>query len=213
MKKISYLIQYLYFRILLAVKPVIVFIGKIYPKLSSKEHIFKQYYNIESLVRPGDVILTKSDGHLSNLTNIGYWKHALICVSGERFKQDIVEAIGKGVVRRSLIEMLASKDRIIILRPTSKLIENKEQTQKSIEFVLNQVGKPYDYKFDSFTHSSTESFYCSELIYSSIKSANPSADFNLRSSFGIKTVTPMDLYNMVSKGKFEIIIEIDRKNL
>lgn len=204
-------IQYIYFQILRTFRPLIEFIGGLYLKSTSKEHIFKQYYNIESLIRPGDVLLTKSDGHLSNLINGGYWKHALVCVSGTRFKQEIVEAIGEGVVRKPLIECLSSKDRLVILRPTTKLIQNPAQNENFINYVIAQVGKPYDMDFDSFTQSSEKSFYCSELVYAGIKNANPSADFDLRVTFGIKTVAPMDLYKMASKGKFEIVFEVVRE--
>ena len=206
-------IHYIYFQTLRTLRPIIEFIGGLYLKSSSKEHIFKQYYNIESLIRPGDVLLTKSDGHLSNLINGGYWKHALVCVSGVRFKQEIVEAIGEGVVRRPLIECLSSKDRLVILRPTMKLLTDPWQKDTFIDYVIRQVGKPYDMDFDSFSKSSEKSFYCSELVYAGIKNANALSDFELRPTFGIKTVSPMDLYKMASKGKFEIIFEVVREDV
>lgn len=204
----TYLIQFGYFWILKTFKPILKFIGSIYLKSTSKEHIFRHYYLIESKLKPGDVILTKSDGHLSNLTNLGFWKHAVVFVGGDL--PYVVEAIGDGVVKRTLVEMLSSKDRICILRPTERLISGASQLESYLNFILLQVGKKYDYAFDSFTQSSEESFYCSELVYSGIKAGNPEAPFDLRSTFGIKTVSPMDLYNMVSRAKFENLLEIQR---
>jgi uncharacterized protein YycO len=133
--------------------------GKIYYKPTSKEHIFKRYYDIEGLLKVGDIILTKSDTHLSNLTNIGYWKHAMVYVGGKF--PFITEAIGEGVVKRTLVEMLASKDRLVVLRPTNKLIYGQNQIDTMVDFLTNQIGKTYDYNFDSFTKDSDSSFYCS----------------------------------------------------
>jgi len=204
----NYYVQVLYFWTLKITKPFIVYLGKLYQKSTNKEHIFKKYYEIEQALKPGDILLTKSDGHFSNLINHGYWKHALVFVGGE--KPFIVEAIGMGVVKRTLIEMLASKDRLVILRPTEKLIANDEQMNAYIDYTIQQIGKKYDTAFDSFTQSSEDAFYCSELVYSGVKHGNPQADFELRSSFGIMTVKPGDLYNMHTKGKVSIVLEIDR---
>jgi uncharacterized protein YycO len=205
----NYFIQKLYFLMFKLMKPLIVNIGKLYPRSTSKEHIFKKYYEIESCLVPGDVILTKSDGHVSNLVNWGYWKHAMVFVGGE--KPYIIEAIGEGVIKRTLIEMLASKDRVVILRPQLVLINNENQMNKYVDYVSAQVGKSYDHSFYSFTQSSENSFYCSELVFSGINHGNPNSEFDLRNSFGIMTVKPMDLYNMVSKNKFEKILEISRE--
>lgn len=204
------LIQTAYVRFLLFISPITKFIGEIYFKSSSKEHIFKRYYDIENSLLMGDVLLTHSDSHMSNLINLGYWKHAVVYVGKENGIPMIVEAIGRGVIKRPLVEMLSSKDRICILRPSKKLLEIWEHKEDFVYFCKQQVGKKYDYSFDSFSKKSHESFYCSELIYFGIITANPKADFNLRKNFGIFTVTPMDLYNMSRKEKFVKILTIKR---
>lgn len=217
------LIQSAYFHILAFFRPALEWMGKIYPKFSSKEHIFENLTNIKSVLAPGDIILTKSDAHLSNITNLGYWKHAVIymgtdIVEVNHTKQEIytiVEAIGEGVVKRTLEEMLASKDRILIIRATNKLMPNDLVNgvacwDRFFKFVYDQVGKLYDYNFDSFSKDSHKSFYCTELVYLAFIHANPEADFELRSTYGIQTVSPMDLYNMIGKGKFKLILEITR---
>lgn len=218
------IIQSIYFHILTTLKPFLLFIGKIYPKFSSKEHIFEQLTTIKALLVPGDIILTKSDAHLSNITNLGYWKHGLIYMGTEEVivnnrkmeEHIIVEAIGEGVVKRTLEEMLASKDRILIIRATDKLLDENKFLEavkcwdNFFTFVKEQIGKPYDYSFDSFSNRSHESFYCTELIYKAFKYAFPLSNFDLRPTYGILTVTPMDLFNMIAKGKFEKILEIKR---
>lgn len=205
----NYYIQALYFWTLKITRPFIVFLGKLYQKSTNKEHIFKNYYEIENILKVGDVLLTKSDGHFSNLINTGYWKHALVFVGGD--KPSIVEAIGEGVVKRTLIEMLASKDRLVILRPEEKLISTEKQMNDYVAYVLQQIGKKYDTSFDSFTASSEDAFYCSELVFSGIKHGNNAADFELRNYFGIMTVKPDDLYKMSTKGKFKLVLEINRE--
>ncbi len=205
-------IQSIYFHILITVKPILLWLGKIYPNFSSKEHIFKRYYEIENSLNPGDIILTKSDAHLSNLTNIGYWKHAVVYVGKEKGIPMVVEAIGEGVVKRTLVEMLSSKDRIAILRPTTKLIQNQKQMDAFVSWVKEQVGKPYDYMFDTFSANAHANFYCSEIPYVGIRKVNVEADFGLRATHGILTVTPMDLFNMIAKLKFALILLIERKS-
>lgn len=204
-------IQRLYFKILITSKPFIEFIGNIYFKFSSKEHIFARYDEIVEKLEPGDLILTHSDGHLSNLLNRGYWKHAVLFIGFENGRPMVMEAIGKGVIKRTLAEMLSSKDRIKILRPTKKLISKPSQIKKMIDWAKTQEGKPYDYKFDSFSSNSTDALYCSEFYYMAIINGNPDADFDLRESFGIFTVTPVDLDNMEKVGKFSEVLTIIRK--
>ena len=201
--------QFLYFQFFKFMFPILKWMSNMYIPIGSKQHIFRRYYDIESFLIPGDVILSKSDGHLTNLTNLGYWKHAMIYVGGK--KPSIVEAVGEGVVRKTLVEVLSSKDRIAVLRPTKRLIQNEEQMKKYISFVESQIGKPYDYSFDLFSRKSFESFYCSELVYDGIIAGNENCNFNLRKTFGISTVTPMDLYKMSFSQKFLKIIEISRK--
>lgn len=204
-------IQKQYFNFLMFLKPFIEYVGSFYFKFSSKEHIFARYDEIVEKLEPGDLILTHSDGHLSNLLNRGYWKHAVVFIGFENGKPMVMEAIGKGVVKRTLAEMLSSKDRIKILRPTKKLVSKKSQIKVMIKWAKEQEGKPYDYKFDLFSKKSGIAFYCSEFYYKFILSGNPKAQFNLRESFGIKTATPVDLDNMSKVGKFIVVLEINRK--
>jgi uncharacterized protein YycO len=83
--------------------------------------------------------------------------------------------------------------------------------KKMVEFALKQVGSPYDYKFDAFTQSSQAAFYCSELVYSSIIEANKEAQFELRDTLGVKTVTPDDLANMVEVNKFSPVMFVSNE--
>jgi hypothetical protein len=50
-----------------------------------------------------------------------------------------------------------------------------------------------------------KNFFCSELIYFSIKHVNPETEFVLMNTFGVPTVTPADFYR--AHNKFQLIYE------
>ena len=197
----------IYFRIMKKLYPILKFLENIHLKQVSKENLFSRYYEIENKLEIGDVILTKSDLHATNLLNFGFWKHAIIYIGKESNIPYVVEATSEGVVKKTLVQTLSSKDRNLVLRPSEILIEDESQKMRYLNFVIDQIGKPYDYNFDSFSKSNNESFYCSELVYAGIIFGNPFAKFDLRNYFGIITVTPMDLYNMSNVEKFIKILE------
>lgn len=203
------LTQKIYFAVVKLFYPLLRFLENIYVKQTNKEHIFSRFYEILSYIKAGDIMLTVSDLHATNLVNIGKWKHAIVYSGEIGGIPTVVEAVGEGVVERSLIECLASKDKLIILRPTEKLL-HQHQIGEFLEFVRKQVGKPYDYNFDNMTGKKLDTFYCSELVYEGVTHANPEAEFNLRDFYGVHTVTPTDLFNMSAEkvGKFKVILEI-----
>ncbi len=205
--------QKLYVNFLISLKPIVKAIGKIYPKSSDKERVFYYYDYLIKILKPGYVILTISDDHLSNLINPSRWKHSVVYVGTETYHTSVgeveiptvVEATGEGVISRSITRMLASKDRIAVLRPTKELLKNQKQIDSFVKFVKKQVLKPYDYGFDSFSKNKHSSFYCHELTYAGITAVNPEANFYLKDFAGIKTVTGDDLFKMIEKKKFELV--------
>ena len=201
------LFQTLYFTFVKLLIPVIQFIGKIHLPFTSKEKLMKDYYEIERILEPADILLSTSYGHLSNLVNFGTWKHALMYIGKENNIPYIVEAVGDGVVKKSLAQWLSSKDEICILRLQGNILTST-QKQKAVEWIKEQIGKPYDYSFDSQTQDKFKNFYCSELCLGAVKAGNPEADIDLRDTNGIKTITPDDFYNMK---KTSVIYEFKRK--
>ena len=190
--------QTLYFTFVKLLIPIIQFIGKIHLPFTSKEKLMSNYYEIESLLQHGDVILSTSYGHLSNIINPSKWKHALMYIGKENNIPYIIEAVGEGVVKKSLAQWLSSKDEICILRFNEEILSSIQKIE-AVNWIKKQLGKPYDYSFDSQTNDKFKNFYCSELVYYSIKAGNPEAPIELRNTNGIKTITPNDYYNMRDK--------------
>jgi uncharacterized protein YycO len=193
--------QTLYFTFVKCLIPIIQFIGKIHLPFTSKEKLMSDYYEIESLLQHGDVILSTSYGHLSNLVNPSKWKHALMYIGKENNIPYIIEAVGEGVVKKSLAQWLSSKDEICILRFNEEILSPIQKIEM-VNWIKKQLGKPYDYSFDSQTQDKFKNFYCSELVYYAIKSANPKAQIELRDTNGILTITPSDYYNMIGKKNY-----------
>jgi uncharacterized protein YycO len=193
--------QTLYFTFVKCLIPIIQFIGKIHLPFTSKEKIMSDYYEIESLLQHGDVILSTSYGHLSNLVNPSKWKHALMYIGKENNIPYIIEAVGDGVVKKSLAQWLSSKDEICVLRFRDSILDATQKLNATL-WIREQLGKPYDYSFDSQTQDKFKNFYCSELVYYSIKSSNPEAKIDLRDTNGILTITPSDYYNMIGKKNY-----------
>jgi hypothetical protein len=184
--------------------PLVKIIGKITLPYTKKDPMIN-FYIIKKLLRPMDIILTTSYGHLSNLFNPGKFKHALAYIGEEKGIPVIIESIGEGVVKKTLVECLSTKDVIAILRPKKNVISSNSQVNKAIRWLENQVGKPYDFVFDMNSQKRFKNFFCSELIYFSIKHVNPETEFVLMNTFGVPTVTPADFYR--AHNKFQLIYE------
>jgi len=92
-----------------------------------------------SLVEPGDILLHRDEGYLSNLAIGGSLIHAGLAVEDGM----CVEAISEGVVRRSAAHLLWS-DYSCVLRPLLPAIAK----EKAVETANQLVGFPYDYFFD-----------------------------------------------------------------
>jgi hypothetical protein len=91
------------------------------------------------LLKPGDVILHRDEGFISNIFIGGAMIHAGLYVGDGQ----VVEAISNGVVRRNAAHILYS-DRAIILRPR---VDDDAKVQ-AIEWGHRIVGFGYDFLFD-----------------------------------------------------------------
>lgn len=95
------------------------------------------------LLEPGDIILHRDDGYLSNLFIGGAMIHAGVYVGG----QQVVEAISEGVLKRHAGHILFS-DRACILRPRLAPELKEKAVAEAIEWANKIVGFPYDILFD-----------------------------------------------------------------
>jgi uncharacterized protein YycO len=109
--------------------------------------------NLKTLLKPGMILLTRKDFQLSNFFIEGYWTHSGIVIS----KEEVIEAIGRGVIISDLKDFCAKTDNFVILKPRfCSWPEMEEASRHAAEL----VGFPYSYDFNN----SDSSFYCSKLI-------------------------------------------------
>lgn len=156
---------------------------------------------LEDVVLMGDVILTFSEGELSNLFIEGDWKHCAMYVGAG----EVVEAIGRGVVVTDIDDFCASKDRICVLRASFCTVD---ETMKAVKYALSCKGKPYDFQFEP----NEQALYCAELVWWAYAQATKGlSPFERRQILGVDTVLPSDFYN--AKNKFIIIEELPLKRV
>lgn len=160
--------------------------------------------SIQPRLKPGDILLTRRDGYLSNTFLPGYWGHAALYLGRpdeiralgddpslqaalaqlagndrDGFRFAAVEAIGEGV-RLSSAEFALHANSLAVLRP--KL--SKEQIRTAIVRAIELRGVPYDFSFD---FSSQDKIICTELVY---RAYAPSLDVPFEEVMGRKTLKP-----------------------
>ncbi len=133
-----------------------------------------------TLLQPGDIILTYSEGFMSNIFLPGIFKHGIV-YTGRRenweksdwdnihitdhqksliqVNDNIIEAIAEGVVSGSLEEILDTKiNRLAVFRPS---LSNQE-IMGVMQTIHSYLGNQYDFSFD---FNDAESQVCTEVIY------------------------------------------------
>ncbi len=177
-------------------------------------------------LQPGDILLTRSDGYLSNLFLPGFWKHALI-YAGSREEMErlgllrdpglaakfdkfvrkharptgergvTLEAVGEGVVVSDLPTSLQA-NHVIALRPRTDTNGRLRALQKALAF----LGTPYDFDFEFAT---ANKLVCSELVYQVYGILGDPFRFPLSEIAGRKVVAP---YSFVQQA-----LEPDQKGI
>jgi len=124
---------------------------------------------IQHILKPGDIIVTRHDDALSNLFLPGYWPHAAFYMgTPDQLKtlgitplsamdHSVIESKKDGVKFRPINETL-SVDCFVVLRPNISL----EAITSAIHTAISHAGKRYDFLFD-FTKANR--LACTELIY------------------------------------------------
>lgn len=186
------------------VRPLVILIGKIHVPYSVKSAA-KSYFEILDVIQPGDIILSTTYGHASNLGNPGKFKHAILYIGIENKKPMIIEAIGEGVIKRTLVECIAEKDKIAVIR-SNEISQDSPNLKDALKWANSQVGKPYDYDFDTTGNDKYDNFFCSEFCLDFWHIVNPDISFVLMEVFGVSTVSPNDFYNASPK-KTSVIFE------
>ncbi|MBN8550658.1 MAG: hypothetical protein J0M12_15185 [Deltaproteobacteria bacterium] len=114
---------------------------------------------IKQVLQPGDILLRYQKGFPLDPFFVGIWQHAGACVDS---KATIVDALSEGVGRRSL-ERFAHADAVVVLRPYFW----GDQKSEFLNYLQLQVGKAYNYNFNS----RTVEHYCSGLVYHALAHA------------------------------------------
>jgi len=152
---------------------------------------------IEPLLEPGDILITRHNDALSNLFLPGFWPHAAFYAGGEDKDRVVIESKKDGVKFRRLEETLYV-DCFLVIRP--------KLTQDAILAVIDKakthVGKRYDFLFD-FTKSNR--LACTELVYRSYH-ATADIQFELIERAGRKCLSAEDLINQaIGRQQFDCV--------
>lgn len=172
-------------RFLVLVEFISKLIGKIYVPTYFKKSTAERYSNLVRIqiglqtgeLRQGDIIFSRTRGHLSNLF-LGTWTHAGLLTSDGL----VIEALTDGGVQKTpLIKFVFGKDNLAIKRP-----EIRYNSTEVIRIASSLVGFEYDWTF-----SSENKIYCSELVR---KAYSEPTWLPLVDRFGSETLSPMDLF-------------------
>ena len=160
-------------------------IAKVYMPFSRKKIEQDDYEHMLAVLKVGDVISTKTRGELSNLFIPGFWSHVGIYAGGGK----VIEATTHGVVETNLAWFLFGKDYCAVSRPN---FLNDDQKWLAVDFCKRQVGKPYDFSFNT---SDIDKFYCSEIVFHAFKFVLGQSPFKLKVVLGQETIAPSDFYD------------------
>lgn len=143
--------------------------------------------SIAEFLQPGDVIVTRHAGALTNVFLPGFWPHASFYV-GQREQREaekcVMEARKDGVLFRPLHDTLAV-DAFVVLRPNL----DAKWIDKAIERAFLHEGKMYCFDFDFFN---SDRMVCTELVYRSYDGLED-LQFPLRECAGRKVLSAEDL--------------------
>jgi len=158
----------------------------------------KDYREVQALLKPGQTLLSKKSGELSNLLIPGKYKHTAIV----KDKNTVIEAVTVGGVKETdLIDFIMGKRSIALLEP---LFATEEEMIVVPMIAASQKGLPY--KFDmEFSITKITAFYCSMLNFYCYFMACKEMPFTLREILGVQNVAPSDFYE--AKDKFKVIWE------
>lgn len=168
---------------------------------------------LRGLLEPGDVLITRKEGALTNYFLPGFWPHAALFLGGEKQFRElglndhehvkprwarflacdsqeplrVLEALKDGVFIRSLASPFGS-DALLVLRPQL----DQSRVGEALARGLFHDGKPYDFDFD-FTRA--DRLVCTEVVYRSFEGIG-GIRFRLTRRAGRLTLAAEDLVQM-----------------
>lgn len=153
-------------------------LGKPEPKVT-----YEFYLEVASKIEVGDVLLSLEDLKFTNLLIPGFWSHAAI-YAGDGW---VMEAVGSGVQKVALVQWVLDKDHVAVRRFNTP----KDKRERAGKMAMSHDGEPYDYQMGG----NNEAWYCAELVYCMHDEVTPGLPFELKETWGVKTVTPQDFWN------------------
>lgn len=105
------------------------------------------------IIKPGDVLLSRSEQYLSTYLIPGFFTHAGFFYGG--VKERVIHAVSKGVIIEDIINFMRT-DVMVVLRP------HEDHIKRALALARSVVNQEYDFIFD-FTNENKLS--CTELIY------------------------------------------------
>lgn len=171
---------------------------------------------VATVLKPGDVFITRHDDAMSNLFLPGFWPHGALYIGspdarktmrlpsvsdGYKHSADEVEFLESkkdGVLFRPIDETL-QVDAFVVLRPKLPVSE----ISMSLTRALSHAGKLYDFIFD---FSTADRLVCTEVIYRAYHGIGP-IQFVLSDKAGRKCLSAEDFLNQALRNDwFEIVL-------
>lgn len=201
-----------------------------YPNVSANDALTAKYIrkNIQSVLRPWDILFSHRAWFITNDLIDGKRKHASIFLwnkstlqkfikkndivlswdtinMDQRKKTDmlIIDSTEHGVTVRS-IDDLTYLDDILIVR----IEKSQAQKDKMITTLLEQLGKPYNYDFDI---NDTTSIYCAQLIHQGLTTIDitiPHTSFAWRAYLYPQDIVDYIIATWIQNKEFSIVTAI-----
>ncbi|MBT4384328.1 hypothetical protein HOD30_01115 [Candidatus Peregrinibacteria bacterium] len=146
-------------------------------------------------IKKGDLVLVGTHKKMSSIFIKGIVTHALIYTG----KMKLIHVMADGVEEIKLKKLFKEYDTMVIMRPRTI---DKKKIKKTIKYLKNQLGKPYDFAFKE----KEDRFFCTELINNAYKFGGIKTGFqNLGKP---EHIIPKVLRaNDFIKGKFKLIFK------
>lgn len=179
--------------------PIVRVVGRLHAPFSHRRVTGVHYHHAASRLIPGQVLVCRKQGELTNLLIPGDYTHAAVycgprvmLVDGQKTEvRVVVEAVSPRVRVTDLATFLTAKDRVLALSPT---FCGAAGMLKAADAALANLGIEYDYLFEPNDGPRRRAFYCAELAWDAYRVAfgDMPLPFVLRETLGVPTVTPQD---------------------
>ena len=165
---------------------------------------------LDSLLQPGDVLITRHEHALTNLFLPGFWPHAALYIGSEDDRRNmnvpldedratrwsgnrrVLEALKDGVLFRPLEETL-QVDAVAVIRPQL----GQQDLARGLARVAEHEGKLYNFDFDFF---SSDRLVCTEVVYRAFDGLGP-IRIPLQERSGRPTLSAEDLLDLAVAGR------------